>query len=149
MDKKEEMLVSEANAPEQANDAPATPTIPVGNDQTLEQLKELIKVTVTEVIAASKTEESRKQIEEYNSKVSELVSNTQAKIVKPNLGDNQSHLEYVNKVLKEDARQRLQSSDGRVRYGEDPESLTKAKIILLKKMGLNENEIAMEIKDLL
>lgn len=123
------------------------PTISV-NDS-LDQLKELIKTTVAEVIAASKIEDTRKQIEEYNSKMADMVSNTQAKIIKPNIDNGQQHIEYVNKVLREDARMRLQSSDGRARYGESSEDFTKAKIIILKKMGLNEDEIARELKDML
>lgn len=146
MDKKEDLQVVES---QQSDTSPEAPNESLVDNNTLSALRNLIKETVSEVLASSQTEKARKEAEDYNTKVADLVSNTQAKIIKPNIDNGQRHLEYVNKVLKEDARMRLQSSDGRVRYGQDHEGLTKAKIILLKKMGLTEEEISKEVGDLL
>lgn len=146
MDKKEEAPIVEST---QSDTPVESPNESLVNNETLSALKDIIKQTVSEVLAASETEKSRKQAEEYNAKVADLVSNTQAKIIKPNLDNEQRHIEYVTKVIKEDARMRLQSSDGRARYGESTEDFTKAKIVLLKKMGLQEAEIARELSDLL
>lgn len=146
MDKKEEAPIVEST---QSDTPVESPNESLVNNETLSALKDIIKQTVSEVLAASETEKSRKQAEEYNAKVADLVSNTQAKIIKPNLDNEQRHIEYVTKVIKEDARVRMQSADGRARYGESTEDFTKAKIVLLKKMGLQEVEIARELSDLL
>lgn len=146
MDKKEEATIAESP---QSDTPEIAPNESLVNSDTLSALKDVIRQTVSEVLAASETEKARKQAEEYNSKVADLVSNTQAKIIKPNIDNGQRHLEYVNKVIEEDARLRMQNSDGRARYGESTEDFTKAKIILLKKMGLQEAEIAKELGDLL
>lgn len=146
MDKKEEAPIVEST---QSDTPVESPNESLVNNETLSALKDIIKQTVSEVLAASETEKSRKQAEEYNAKVADLVSNTQAKIIKPNLDNEQRHIEYVTKVIKEDARVRMQSADGRARYGESTEDFTKAKIVLLKKMGLQEAEIARELSDLL
>lgn len=115
----------------------------------LEELKNFMKATVEDVLKNSKLEETRKLAEDYNNKVAESVKNTQASLIKPNIADGQKHTEYIKRVLDEDNRRRFQSGEGKALYSDKGEDFIKAKIILLKKIGLSEEEIAKNLSDIL
>lgn len=132
------------------NDSAAMPS--TAADQkislSLDELKSFMKATVEDVLANSKAAETRKQIEEYNSKIAESVKDSQASIIKPTLADGQKSVDYIKRVLDEDNRRRFQSSEGKAYYSDKGEDFLKAKIILLKKIGLTEEEIAKQISDI-
>lgn len=115
----------------------------------LSELKEFMKTTVEDVLKSSKAEETRKQIEEYNTKVADSVKNTQASLIRPKIEDGQRHIDYIKRVLEEDNRRRFQSSEGKAVYSDKGEDFTRAKIIILKKIGLTEEEIAQNLADIL
>lgn len=127
--------------------------VPPAADQkitlSLSELKEFMKTTVEDVLKNSKAEEVRKQAEEYNSKVADSVKNTQASLIRPKLEDGQRHIDYIKRVLEEDNRRRFQSSEGKALYSDKGEDFTRAKIIILKKIGLTEEEIAQNLADIL
>lgn len=137
---------------ESQNDS-AEAKLPSASDQKitldLNELKSFMKATVEEVIASSKTEEARKQAEDYNTKIAESVKNTQASLIKPNITNGQRHTDYIKGVLDEDNRRRFQSGEGKALYSDKGEDFIKAKIVLLKKIGLSEEEIAENLRDIL
>lgn len=115
----------------------------------LSELKEFMKTTVEDVLKNSKLDETRKQAEEYNAKVADSVKNTQASLIRPKIEDGQRHIDYIKRVLEEDNRRRFQSSEGKAVYSDKGEDFTRAKIIILKKIGLTEEEIAQNLADIL
>lgn len=137
---------------ESQNDS-AEAKVPSASDQKitldLSELKSFMKATVEEVIASSKSEEARKQAEDYNTKIAESVKNTQASLIKPNITNGQRHTDYIKGVLDEDNRRRFQSGEGKALYSDKGEDFIKAKIVLLKKIGLSEEEIAENLRDIL
>lgn len=115
----------------------------------LSELKEFMKATVEDVLKNSKVEETRKQIEDYNNKIANSVKNTQASLIIPTIEDGQRHIDYIKRVLEEDNRRRFQSGEGKAVYSDKGEDFTRAKIIILKKIGLTEEEIAQNLADIL
>lgn len=140
------------NQPSQVqNDSAAMPS-PAADQKitlSLDELKSFMKATVEDVLANSKTSETRKQAEEYNSKIAESVKDSQASIIKPTLANGQKSVDYIKGVLDEDNRRRFQSGEGKALYSDKGEDFLKAKIVLLKKIGLTEEEIAKELGDII
>lgn len=148
-DEKLEQAAEVVQQPESAGAKPPS----LASDQkislSLDELKSFMKSTVEEVLANSKSAEARQQIEEYNSKIAESVKASQASIIKPTLANGQKSVDYIKRVLDEDSRRRFQHGEGKALYSDKGEEFTKAKIVILKKMGLNEEEIAKELGDLI
>lgn len=111
----------------------------------VEDFKSVIQSTVESVLKANRSEEFRQQAAEYNAKVAEVVKNSQATLMKPSDG-SVFDINYIENVFKEDDRKRRQHPEGKALYGETGEDFLKAKIILLKKIGLTNEEILREIK---
>lgn len=115
----------------------------------MDQFQAIIRSTVDDVLKNSKLDEARKQAEEYNAKIAESVKNSQASIIKSNRANGQTSTDYIKRVLAEDNRRRFQSGEGKALYSDKGEDFVKAKIVLLHKMGLKEEEIAKELEDIL
>lgn len=115
----------------------------------MNEFQAIIKSTVEGVLKNSQLDESRKQAEEYNSKVAESVKSSQASLIKSKRANGQTTTDYIKTVLNEDNRRRFQSGEGKALYSDKGEDFVKAKIVLLHKIGLNEEEIAKELADIL
>lgn len=127
------------NEPEQKN---------AGSD--LDNLKAILREVVNEAINEKKVTKEAQEVQDYNNKIAKAVSTAQSNLIRPTIDDGSKHVDYVKKVIADDTRRRLQDSEGKSRYSEsDPVEFTKAKILILKKMGLTEEEIAREMKDYL
>lgn len=112
-----------------------------------DDLRNIIQSTVESVLNASRTSEYRKQAEEYNTRIAEAVQSSQANLMKPE--DNSKYdLKYIERVFEEDNIKRKQHPEGKALYSDKGEDFIKAKIIVLKKIGLTNEEIAKELKDL-
>lgn len=111
----------------------------------VDDFKSVIQSTVESVLKANRSEEFRQQAAEYNTKIAEAVQTSQATLMKPT-DNSKFDLSYIENVFKEDDRKRRQHPEGKALYSETGEDFLKAKIILLKKIGLNNEEILREIK---
>lgn len=145
-------MSDEAKSTEVKSEDAATPS-PVADQKisiNLDEFKALMKSTVEDVLKASKTEEARKQAEEYNAMIAESVKTSQAQLLKPYTNDVEWNLRYVKNVLEEDSRARLSSPEGKAYYNDkDPESFKKAKIKLLHHIGYSPEKIAEELKEII
>lgn len=82
-------MSDEAKSTEVKSEDAATPS-PVADQKisiNLDEFKALMKSTVEDVLKASKTEEARKQAEEYNAMIAESVKTSQAQLLKPYTND--------------------------------------------------------------
>lgn len=138
--------VSQQSEPSVAKPSPAADSKISLN---MDEFQSIIKATVEGVLQNSKLDETRKQASDYNARMAESVKNSQATLIKPNITDGQKHTDYIERVLTEDDRRRKQSGEGKARYSDKGEDFIKAKIVLLHKMGLNKEEIAKELADIL
>lgn len=145
-------MSDEAKSTEVKSEDAAAPS-PVADQKisiNLDEFKALMKSTVEDVLKSSKTEEARKQAEEYNAMIAESVKNSQAQLLKPDTNNVEWNLRYVKNVLEEDSRARLSSPEGKAYYNDkDPESFKKAKIKLLHHIGYSPEQIAEELKEII
>lgn len=137
---------------QESNESAAATPSPAADHKislTAEELKNMIKTSVDEALKNSKFEETRKQAAEYNAMMAETVKSSQASLLKSDLPNGQTPVDYIKGVLDEDNRRRFQHGEGKALYSDKGEDFKKAKIVLLKKMGLTEEEIADQLKDIL
>lgn len=149
-------MSNEAENKTEANTAEKTNSVQAGNTQNeqvqnitigVEDFKSVIQSTIESVLKSSRTEQFRKDAEQYNTKIAEAVQNSQATIMKP-ATDVKYDLNYINNVFIEDDRKRRLHPEGKALYAETGEDFLKAKIILLKKIGLTNEEILKEIQSI-
>lgn len=134
----------------EATTAAPSPAVDQKISLNLDEFKAMMRATVEDVLKSSKTEEARKQAEEYNAMIAESVKASQAQLLKPNTNDTERNLRYVEGVLEEDTRARFNSPEGKAYYNDkDPESFKKAKIKLLHHIGYEPKQIAEELKEII
>lgn len=136
--------------PEVQSDTPSNvnENVSISNGTSLDDLKSLIKTSVAELLKDYQPQ-IREELQDYNTKIAQAVNKSQSTLIRPKL-NNEQPIAYVKRVLEEDSRRRLQDSQGKNRYNENNvEEFTKAKIVILKQIGLTEEEIAEEMKDII
>lgn len=111
----------------------------------VDDFKSVIQSTVESVLKANRSEEFREKAAEYNEKIATAVNQSQAQLLKPE-DNSKFDMNYIHNVFAEDDRKRRHHPEGKALYGEKGEDFIKAKIILLKKIGLSDEEILKELK---
>lgn len=134
---------TEASKPvEESKEQNQQKTITMGVDEFKSYIDSAVKAGVETI----KQDYNRLKVEEYNKKISEAVENSQASILSSGIKTNDPNIvNYVNRVIEEDLTSRISSYDGTKYYPNTEEGLIKQKILILKKMGLTEEEIANEM----
>lgn len=124
------------------------------NSQTVtmgvDELKALINESIANAVLKTKEELATQRREEFQKIVQDSVKNTQATLITPKEPVSTVNAQdYVNKVITEDTTRRYASPEGRVLYSEKGEDFLKAKILIMRKIGLTPEQIAENIRDLI
>lgn len=124
------------------------------NNQTVtmgvEELKALINESIANAVLKTKEELNTQRREEFQKIVQDSVKNTQSTLMTPKEPVTTANAqEYVNKVISEDMTRRYTSPDGRALYSQQGEDFLRAKILVMKKIGLTPEQIAENIRDLI